>query len=54
MKKLALWMAPLALLAAALPAPAASLSWIKDNYPKALAEAKQRKVPMFVEVWAPW
>jgi hypothetical protein len=54
MKKLALWMVPLALIAAALPASAAGLSWIKDNYSKALAEAKQRKLPMFVEVWAPW
>jgi hypothetical protein len=32
----------------------AGLPWINDNYPKALAEAKQRKLPIFVEVWAPW
>lgn len=30
------------------------LPFINDNYPKALAEAKQRSVPIFVEVWAPW
>jgi hypothetical protein len=30
------------------------LPFINDNYPKALAEAKQRKLPIFVEVWAPW
>jgi hypothetical protein len=54
MKKLAGWIVLLALLAASLPASAAGLPWIKDNYPKALAEAKQRKLPMFVEVWAPW
>jgi hypothetical protein len=54
MKKLPIWMVPLALIAAALPASAAGLPWIEDNYPKALAEAKQRKLPMFVEVWAPW
>ena len=54
MRKLAMWMVPLALVAEALPASAAGLSWIKDNYPKALAEAKQRNLPMFVEVWAPW
>jgi hypothetical protein len=30
------------------------LPWINDNYPKALAEAKERKLPIFVEVWAPW
>ena len=29
------------------------LPFINDNYPKALAEAKQRKLPIFVEVWAP-
>jgi hypothetical protein len=54
MRTLAMWMVPLALVAAALPASAAGLSWIKDNYRKALAEAKQRNLPMFVEVWAPW
>jgi hypothetical protein len=54
MKKLPMWIVPLALVAAALPACAASLPWIEDNYPKASAEAKQRKLPMFVEVWAPW
>jgi hypothetical protein len=54
MKKLALWMVILASVAGVLPASAAGLPWIKDNYPKALAEAKQRKLPMFVEVWAPW
>jgi len=30
------------------------LPFIHDNYPKALAEAKQRKMPIFVECWAPW
>jgi hypothetical protein len=54
MKKLALWMVIFASVAGVLPASAAGLPWIKDNYPKALAEAKQRKLPMFVEVWAPW
>jgi hypothetical protein len=54
MKKLPVWIVPLALIAVALPASGASLPWIEDNYPKALAEAKLRKLPMFVEVWAPW
>jgi hypothetical protein len=54
MKKLAMWIVPLALAVAALPASPAGLPWVKDNYPKALAEAKQRKLAMFVEVWAPW
>ena len=30
------------------------LPFIKDDYAKALAEAKQRNVPIFVECWAPW
>jgi hypothetical protein len=53
-KKFPMSMVPLALAAAALTASAAGLPWIQDNYPKALAEAKQRNLPMFVEVWAPW
>lgn len=47
----------LALLALSLaPALAATtgLPFIQDNYPKALSEAKQRSLPIFVEVWAPW
>jgi hypothetical protein len=30
------------------------LPWIHDDYPKAVALAKARKVPIFVECWAPW
>jgi hypothetical protein len=33
---------------------AANLPFINDDYPKALAAAKQRDLPIFVEVWAPW
>jgi hypothetical protein len=33
---------------------AADLPWINNDYSKALTQAKQRKVPIFVEVWAPW
>ena len=53
MKKLIL----LALLSSfAIPGTATSnsLPFINDNYGKALAEAKQRKLPIFVEVSAPW
>jgi hypothetical protein len=32
----------------------AGLPFIQDNYGAALSEAKQRNVPIFVEVWAPW
>jgi len=33
---------------------AAGLPFIHDDYPRALAKAKQRNVPLFVECWAPW
>ena len=40
--------------AGAATAPNAPLPWIEDNYSKALAEAKSRHVPIFLEAWAPW
>jgi hypothetical protein len=43
-----------ALLAAPALAGAAGPDWIADDWPKALAEAKARKVPIFVDTWAPW
>jgi hypothetical protein len=39
---------------AALDAVAAGLPFIRDNYAKVLAESRQRKLPIFVECWAPW
>jgi len=30
------------------------LPFIEDDYPRALAEAKARQVPLFVDGWAPW
>jgi hypothetical protein len=27
---------------------------IEDDYPRALAAAKERKVPILVDAWAPW
>lgn len=33
---------------------AAGLPFIPDDYAKALSEAQQRKLPIFVECWAPW
>jgi hypothetical protein len=41
----------LALLLAVAPG---RLPWVEDNYAKALADARARHVPLFVEVWAPW
>jgi hypothetical protein len=40
--------------ARAATAPAAPLPWIEDDYTKAVAEAKSRHVPIFLEAWAPW
>lgn len=36
------------------PAAASSLHFIADDSTAALAEAKRRHVPIFVEAWAPW
>ena len=30
------------------------LPFINDNYERAVTQAKQRKLPLFVDVWAPW
>ncbi len=50
---LALWLASAALAAA--PASANSvLPFIDDDYEKALTLARQKKVPIFAEAWAPW
>jgi hypothetical protein len=43
-----------ALVALPMAAGAAGPSWISDDWPRALAEAKARKVPIFVDAWAPW
>ncbi len=34
--------------------PSAGLLFIEDDYPRALADAKARHVPIFVDAWAPW
>lgn len=34
--------------------PAHVLPWIANDYEQAIALAKARKVPVFVEAWAPW
>lgn len=35
-------------------APSEALPFISDDYPKALAEARAQRLPLFIEVWAPW
>ncbi len=32
----------------------AALPFTEDDYGRARAEARSRKLPLFVEVWAPW
>jgi hypothetical protein len=45
----------LVLLGALVPAPAAaSLPIINDDYASAQAQATERHLPLFVDVWAPW
>jgi hypothetical protein len=42
---------------AVVSAPAASrsvLPWVEDDYAKAVAQARAKDVPIFVEAWAPW
>lgn len=40
---------------ASTPAPAPkTITFIEDDYAKALAEARAAKKPLFVEAWAPW
>ena len=36
------------------PSPAGGLPFIEDDYPKAIAEAKSKHLPLFVDSWAPW
>jgi hypothetical protein len=43
-----------AALALAASVPGTSLPFIEDDYPRAVAEAKAKKLPLFIEVWAPW
>ena len=31
-----------------------NLPFVEDDYGKALAEARARKLPLFIEAWAPW
>jgi len=47
----------LILLLVAMPFAASAkevLPFIDNDYSKALAEAKKRNVPIFVDAWAPW
>lgn len=54
MRKLLMRLLPFALAMPVWPATPSHLPFINDNYSEALLQAKQRKLPIFVEVWAPW
>ena len=43
-----------AALLAATALPAAALPFIENDYAKALARARTKNVPIFVDAWAPW
>jgi len=47
-------LATAALLLALAPAHQTALPFIEDDYGKALAEAKAKNLPLFIEAWAPW
>jgi hypothetical protein len=47
-------LATAALVLALAPAHKTVLPFIEDDYGKALAEAKAKKLPLFIEAWAPW
>lgn len=44
----------LALSSHAAAAATTRLPFVEDDYNKALAEANRRRLPVFVDVWAPW
>jgi hypothetical protein len=43
-----------ALLLSSIAGAAEPLPFIEDDYPRALAEARASKRPLFVDAWAPW
>jgi len=54
MKTASLWILLALLPLTTVAASATRLPFIQDDFAKARAEAVQRKVPIFVECWAPW
>jgi hypothetical protein len=43
-----------ALLGVSSAEPRPAVPFIADDYPGALAQARAKKLPIFVEAWAPW
>lgn len=52
--KLSRWFIAALVATASFAARAAGLPFIEDDFAKARGEALERKVPIFVECWAPW
>lgn len=44
----------LALFAATSASASAKIDFVEDDYATAMARAKAKNVPVFVEAWAPW
>jgi len=40
--------------AAGVASDARPLPFLSDDYARALAEARARELPLFIEAWAPW
>ena len=45
---------PLALFVLTTLGARADLPFIENDYTKAIAQARAKNVPLFVEAWAPW
>jgi hypothetical protein len=54
MNRLSVWLLLVFMLLTTAVASAAKLPFIQDDFAKARAQALQRKLPIFVECWAPW
>jgi hypothetical protein len=54
MKRISTWILLSALATSALASATAPLPFIDDDFATARAEASRRKLPLFVDVWAPW
>lgn len=39
---------------AAAHAAALAVPFLEDDYTRAVAQARERRVPIFIEAWAPW
>jgi hypothetical protein len=47
-------LAAASLLGAKSAEPRPAVPFLADDYPGALAQARAKKLPIFVEAWAPW